>query len=127
MSQYRRLLEGLLCLFACGASLVGFRIYFMGNKPPEFAPSDNPASDSDRFLTRTLTYNLLPSLNFWLLIFPYTLSFDWSMEAIPLVESVTWGNLANVLNDKGREADAEEAYRNALKYRGNMADVHYNL
>ncbi|KAK7461646.1 hypothetical protein BaRGS_00038595, partial [Batillaria attramentaria] len=306
-SQYRRLLEGLLCLFACGASLVGFRIYFMGNKPPEFAPSDNPASDSDSFLTRTLTYNLLPSLNFWLLIFPYTLSFDWSMEAIPLVESVSdvrnmatvvfycclgyvglhvirnlhkqskesaikpyangngvasetitegvptastdsssldtsssspkltprslnvliialsiivfpfipasnlffyvgfviaerilyipsmgfclliaqgayvlylgareqwkkkcvvltvvvvvvlfgvrtwrrnqdwqteeklyssgipvnpakaWGNLANVLNDKGREADAEEAYRNALKYRGNMADVHYNL
>ena len=38
-----------------------------------------------------------------------------------------WGNLANVLNDKGRSVDAEEAYRNALKYRGNMADVHYNL
>ena len=23
--------------------------------------------------------------------------------------------------------EAEEAYRNALGYRGNMADVHYNL
>lgn len=97
-SHYRRLLEGLLCLFACGASLVGFRLYFMGNKPPEFAPSDNPASDSDSLLTRTLTYNYLPSLNFWLLLFPYTLSFDWSMEAIPLVESVSdFRNVATVV------------------------------
>ena len=87
-TQYRRLLEGLLCLFALGASLVGFRIYFMGNKPPEFAPSDNPASDSDSALTRTLTYNYLPALNVWLLLFPYQLSFDWSMSAVPLVESV---------------------------------------
>lgn len=96
--HYRGLLEGLLCLFGCGASLVGFRIYFMGNKPPEFAPSDNPASDSDSVLTRTLTYNFLPAFNVWLLLFPCTLSFDWSMSAIPLVESVSdVRNLATLL------------------------------
>ncbi|KAK7108448.1 protein O-mannosyl-transferase TMTC2-like [Littorina saxatilis] len=86
-SSYRRLLEGFLCLALCGVSLVGFRIYFMGNKPPEFAPSDNPASDSDSWLTRALTFNFLPAFNVWLMLFPCTLSFDWSMSAIPLVES----------------------------------------
>lgn len=96
--HYRQLLEGLLCLFGCGASLVGFRIYFMGNKPPEFAPSDNPASDSDSLLTRTLTYNFLPAFNVWLLLFPGRLSFDWSMSAIPLLESVNdVRNLATLL------------------------------
>lgn len=38
-----------------------------------------------------------------------------------------WGNLANVYNSQGRITDAEEAYRNALKYRPNMSDTHYNL
>jgi len=38
-----------------------------------------------------------------------------------------WGNLANVMNDKGQIGEAEEAYRQALRHRGNMADVHYNL
>ena len=38
-----------------------------------------------------------------------------------------WGNLANVLNQQGKKHEAEDAYRNALKHRGNMADTHYNL
>ena len=65
----------------------------MGNKPPEFAPSDNPASDSDSLLTRTLTYNFLPAANFWMVLCPRVLSFDWSMEAVPLLE-----NLSDVRN-----------------------------
>ena len=73
---------------------IGFRIYFMGNKPPEFAPADNPASDSESLLTRTLTFTYLPFLNFWLLLFPNVLSFDWSMEAVPLLERLT--DLRNV-------------------------------
>lgn len=60
----------------------------MGNKPPEFAPSDNPASDSDQFMTRCLTYLLLPVLNMWLFLCPRILSFDWSMSSVPLVESL---------------------------------------
>lgn len=59
----------------------------MGSKPPDFAPADNPASDSSSFLTRTLTFLYLPSFNFWLLLCPKWLSFDWSMESIPLLTS----------------------------------------
>ena len=86
--KYRALLEGLFSLAAIGVAFIGFRIYFMGNKPPEFAPADNPASDSDSLLTRVLTYYYLPFLNFWLLLFPKVLSFDWSMGAVPLVETM---------------------------------------
>ena len=72
-----------------GISFLCLRVYFMGNKPPEFAPADNPASDSDSQLTRSLTLTYLPFFNFWLLLFPTTLSFDWSMDAIPLVTSLS--------------------------------------
>ncbi|XP_060080111.1 protein O-mannosyl-transferase TMTC2-like [Ylistrum balloti] len=80
--------EGIILLVLVGVSLITFRLVFMGNKPPEFAPSDNPASDSDSLLTRALTYLLLPSLNLWILFCPRVLSFDWSMDAIPLVETI---------------------------------------
>lgn len=61
----------------------------MGNKPPDFSNSDNPAANSKSVFTRTLTFFYLPAFNFWLLLCPITLSFDWSMDAIPLVESVS--------------------------------------
>ncbi|MGH0135076.1 UNVERIFIED_CONTAM: hypothetical protein FKN15_056999 [Acipenser sinensis] len=38
-----------------------------------------------------------------------------------------WGNLGNVLKSQGKMAEAEQAYRNALYYRSNMADMLYNL
>ncbi|XP_040569005.1 protein O-mannosyl-transferase TMTC2 [Lepeophtheirus salmonis] len=38
-----------------------------------------------------------------------------------------FGNLANVLSRKGRNSEAEHAFKMALKHRPNMADVHYNL
>ncbi|XP_075225755.1 transmembrane O-mannosyltransferase targeting cadherins 2 [Lycorma delicatula] len=38
-----------------------------------------------------------------------------------------WGNLGSVLSGQGRMQEAEDAFRTALKYRANMADVHYNL
>ncbi|ELU11461.1 hypothetical protein CAPTEDRAFT_171248 [Capitella teleta] len=81
------LLRGVMATGFIGVLLVSLRVYFMGNKPPEFAPADNPASDSDSILTRTLTFLYLPFVNFWLLLCPRVLSFDWSMGAIPLVES----------------------------------------
>lgn len=40
---------------------------------------------------------------------------------------LAWGNLANILKGGGRVDEAEMAYRNALSYRPNMADAHYNL
>ena len=60
----------------------------MNNSPPSFSTSDNPAANSEKFLTRTLTFLYLPAMNFWLLVFPHTLCFDWSMTSIPLVESL---------------------------------------
>ncbi|XP_006871882.1 PREDICTED: transmembrane and TPR repeat-containing protein 2-like isoform X2 [Chrysochloris asiatica] len=69
----------------------------MGNKPPSFSNSDNPAADSDSFLARTLTFFYLPTKNLWLLLCPDTLSFDWSMDAVPLLKTVCdWRNLHTV-------------------------------
>ena len=60
----------------------------MGSEPPSFSQADNPAANSESFLTRTLTFLLLPARNFWLLVFPQTLCFDWSVGSIPLVEDI---------------------------------------
>ena len=69
--------------------LIGLRFYVMGNKPPLFSSSDNPAADSDSLVTWTLTFLYLPTFNAWLLLCPATLSFDWSMGAIPLIHSIS--------------------------------------
>ncbi|XP_070611870.1 protein O-mannosyl-transferase TMTC2 [Erythrolamprus reginae] len=80
-----------------GALLLGLRFYWMGNKPPSFSNSDNPAADSDNFLTRALTFFYLPTKNLWLLLCPDTLSFDWSMDAVPLLKTINdWRNLHTV-------------------------------
>lgn len=61
----------------------------MGSQPPEFASSDNPAARSPSIVTRFLTFAYLPVINLGLLIWPKWLSFDWSMDAIPRVKSLT--------------------------------------
>ncbi|XP_035497639.2 protein O-mannosyl-transferase TMTC2 [Scophthalmus maximus] len=85
------LLLNVFLLAAWGAVLLACRFYWMGNKPPNFSNSDNPAADSPSPLSRTLTFFYLPVVNFWLLLCPDTLSFDWSMDALPLVRSLTDG------------------------------------
>lgn len=87
--RYRGPREGLLVLSSTTVVLLGIRLHLMGAKPPDFSPSDNPASDSESLVTRTLTFLYLPFVNFYLLVFPLSLNFDWSMGAIPLVESPT--------------------------------------
>ena len=64
-------------------------MWVMGNVPPSFSQADNPAANSESFLTRTLTFLFLPAKNFWILVFPQTLCFDWSVRSIPLVENLT--------------------------------------
>ncbi|CAH2277650.1 transmembrane and TPR repeat-containing 2 isoform X1 [Pelobates cultripes] len=84
-------------LVAWGVFLLGARFYWMGNRPPSFSNSDNPAADCDVLLTRTLTFLYLPTKNLWLLFCPDTLSFDWSMDAVPLIKSVIdWRNIHTV-------------------------------
>ena len=48
-------------------------------------------------------------------------------DVCPCVFVAAYGNLGSVLSSLGRVEEAEWAYRMALKYRSNMADVHYNL
>ncbi|XP_060892676.1 protein O-mannosyl-transferase TMTC2 [Labrus mixtus] len=98
MLLYKRknlhLLLNVFLLAAWGAVLLAGRFYWMGNKPPNFSNSDNPAADSPSLLTRTLTFFHLPAVNFWLLLCPDMLSFDWSMDALPLIRRLAdWRNL----------------------------------
>uniref|UniRef100_A0A8C6SLF8 dolichyl-phosphate-mannose--protein mannosyltransferase n=1 Tax=Neogobius melanostomus TaxID=47308 RepID=A0A8C6SLF8_9GOBI len=87
-----------ICILALsGVLMLACRFYWMGNKPPNFSNSDNPAADSPSALTRTLTFFYLPAVNFWLLLCPHTLSFDWSMDALPLIRGFAdWRNLQTV-------------------------------
>lgn len=78
----------MILLFFTVVSLFGMRMWLMGSKPPSFSQADNPAANSEIFLTRALTFLLLPARNFWLLVFPQTLCFDWSVGSIPLVEDI---------------------------------------
>ena len=71
--------------------LIMLRLYMMGgtNGAPIFALADNPAAADKAFTTRLLTFAYLPSFNLvHLLMCPNELSFDWSMEAIPLIRSI---------------------------------------
>ncbi|KAM8822150.1 protein O-mannosyl-transferase TMTC2-like isoform 1-T1 [Synchiropus picturatus] len=77
-----------------GLLLLAARLYWMGNTTPHFSNSDNPAADSPHLLTRLLTFLYLPPANAWILLCPAELSFDWSMDAVPLVRSLAdWRNL----------------------------------
>ncbi|XP_061085470.1 protein O-mannosyl-transferase TMTC2-like isoform X2 [Conger conger] len=88
------LLQSVSVLAVWGAVLLALRLYWMGNKPPSFSNSDNPAADSPSLLARTLTFLYLPAANAWLLLCPSTLSFDWSMDALPLLKTPSdWRNL----------------------------------
>ncbi|KAK3517762.1 hypothetical protein QTP70_018334 [Hemibagrus guttatus] len=91
------LLVSLAWLAGWGTVLLAARLYWMGCKPPHFSNSDNPAADSPHLLTRTLTFLYLPPVNAWLLLCPHTLSFDWSMDAIPLLTNISdWRNLCSL-------------------------------
>ncbi|XP_048865523.1 protein O-mannosyl-transferase TMTC2-like isoform X2 [Brienomyrus brachyistius] len=92
------LLVSVSLLAAWGAVLLAARLYWMGMKPPSFSSSDNPTADSPSLLTRMLTFFYLPAFNMWMLMCPHTLSFDWSMDAVPLLRTVTdWRNVHTVV------------------------------
>ncbi|XP_065061829.1 protein O-mannosyl-transferase TMTC2-like isoform X2 [Rhopilema esculentum] len=59
----------------------------MDLRTPNFYNSDNPTANHEEFKVRVLTFIYLPVLNFYLLLFPWQLSFDWSMDAVPLIIS----------------------------------------
>ena len=74
-------------LIGWSVGLATLRMAASDFRTPEFATADNPAAKSTSWTTRTLTFLYLPVFHFLLLIWPRFLSFDWSMEAIRLVDS----------------------------------------
>ncbi|KAM9754795.1 protein O-mannosyl-transferase TMTC2 [Menidia menidia] len=139
------LLLNVFLLAAWGVVLLACRLYWMGNKPPNFSNSDNPAADSPSLLTRTLTFFYLPAVNFWLLLCPDTLSFDWSMDALPLIRtaadwrnlytvafylgllSLAWFGLRGHQTAKGKETNGKaHLYSNGRNGNTNGHSYHYN-
>lgn len=74
------ILSGGLALLALG------RLRLAGSRP-EFASADNPTARHPSRLTRGLTFLYLPAASARMLLCPSTLSFDWSMDAVPRITS----------------------------------------
>lgn len=68
--------------------IVAGRLCAMSGAVPVFAASDNPTAKHPDPAVRTLTFLHLPAVNARLLVWPQVLSYDWSMDAVPRVESV---------------------------------------
>ncbi|XP_013175392.1 PREDICTED: transmembrane and TPR repeat-containing protein CG31690-like [Papilio xuthus] len=78
-------------IFALGTGgfiLLFWRLKFKGNPSP-FATADNPTARDPSFFTRLYTFAYLPVFNFFLLLYPFHLSFDWSMDSIPRITSIS--------------------------------------
>lgn len=89
MLQERGVRGSVASLACAGAVILGLRLHIMGLTPPVFATSDNPAARSPSIVTRGLTFAFLPALNAWSLAYPRWLSFDWSMDAVPRIETLS--------------------------------------
>lgn len=63
------------------------------------------------------------------LILAYSVMCNWivALYEYCFLLLTAWGNLGNVLKSQSKISEAESAYRNALYYRSNMADMLYNL
>ncbi|XP_046385963.1 protein O-mannosyl-transferase TMTC2-like [Ischnura elegans] len=88
-SQGQGFYRSLLLMGIATSFLLAIRCAALAGGLPSFSSADNPAARSNSTLVRTLTFLYLPALNMKLLLCPLTLSFDWSMNAVPLVKSLT--------------------------------------
>ncbi|XP_058804463.1 protein O-mannosyl-transferase TMTC1-like [Phymastichus coffea] len=75
-------LAGSLAMLTLGRLRVG------AGRPPEFASADNPVARHPSRLARGLTFLYLPAASLGMLLCPCTLSFDWSMSAVPPLASL---------------------------------------
>lgn len=74
-------LSGSLALLVLG------RLRITGTRP-EFASADNPTARHPSRFTRGLTFLYLPAASARMLLCPSTLSFDWSMDAVPRITTL---------------------------------------
>ncbi|CAL4113384.1 unnamed protein product, partial [Meganyctiphanes norvegica] len=80
------LLKRSSCIIAVSMIVLYLRVLIM-NGEPLFSEQDNPASFSPITATRYLTLWYLPALNFWLLLCPSSLAYDWQLGSVPLITS----------------------------------------
>lgn len=83
-SKFRRL----FVLLVFTVTFIYLRLKVMNFESPKFKAMDNPLAASPKILTRVLTQSYLYALNFWLMICPDWLSFDWALGSIPLVTKI---------------------------------------
>ena len=86
-SSLQHRLRSLSILGIALATIVQLRLLVPGPLT-EFSTADNPIAKSNSIWTRFLTFSYLPAVNFKLLLYPSTLSFDWGMDAIPRLNSI---------------------------------------
>lgn len=104
-------------LSAGGIALLYWRLRLAG-APPTFASADNPAARDPSIITRTLTFAYLPVFNFYLLVYPFHLSFDWSMDSIPRITTLLDPrNIVTALFYTVLSKVAWKAFRNEFKDR----------
>lgn len=63
-------------------------IFRLQTRAPHFSTADNPTAKEMKLLTRFLTFTYLPVFNFFLLLYPNVLSFDWGMDVIPRITTI---------------------------------------
>ncbi|KAJ8974816.1 hypothetical protein NQ317_010393 [Molorchus minor] len=85
LNNLRKQTRSLLILASALSIILAVRLQ---TRTPQFSTADNPAARETDLLTRFLTFCYLPVFNFWLLLFPNTLSFDWGMEAVPRITTL---------------------------------------
>ncbi|KOB77947.1 Uncharacterized protein OBRU01_01878 [Operophtera brumata] len=71
------------------ALLVCLRLALLQGTWPTFSVQDNPAAFHPSFFVRLMTFCYLAAFNWWLLLCPWTLSHDWQMGSVPLVQRHT--------------------------------------
>lgn len=86
ISYFQRQWRSIFIVASAGAILLYARLQ---GQMPYFSTADNPTAKEPYLLTRTLTYLYLPVLNAWMLICPAILSFDWGMDSVPRITTIT--------------------------------------
>ncbi|XP_067622671.1 protein O-mannosyl-transferase Tmtc2 isoform X2 [Eurosta solidaginis] len=79
-------------LYILGASLsciIYWRLQVLPRPQTAFSTADNPIAKMPSMWTRFLTFLYLPVFNFRLMLNPQILSFDWGMDAIPRINSLS--------------------------------------
>eukprot|EP00750_Incisomonas_marina_P018446 INCI2957.5.p1 GENE.INCI2957.5~~INCI2957.5.p1 ORF type:complete len:729 (-),score=76.92 INCI2957.5:75-2006(-) len=91
-NRYRKTLKEFRVRFwlsaVCAAGLAIFRLWLNGESGPAFSYEQNPMALHDDWVVRTLSIPWVHVHYMYTLVFPMTLSADWSYDTIPLIKTV---------------------------------------